>query len=92
MVADATTPEVVATVAAWREAPSAEEEGLTSEMIDVDTLIIGGSADALCPAAAIDGLAAAIARSQRATLEGAGHLMNLERPEDFTRLVSAVAT
>ena len=76
----------------WRPQIEVLGESLTSEMIDVDTLIIGGSADALRPAAAIDELAAAIARSRPATLEGAGHLMILERPEDFTRLVSAVAT
>ncbi len=91
VVADATTAEVVATVAAWRDAPSAAAEGLATEAVDVDTLVIGGSADALCPPEAVDELAAAIARSTRATLDGAGHLMNLERPGEFNELVSTFA-
>jgi 3-oxoadipate enol-lactonase len=80
----------VATVTGWLAAPSAAEEGLASEAITAEALVVGGGADDLCPPAAVDALADAIAGARRAVIPDFGHLMNLEQPDAFTDLVRSV--
>jgi 3-oxoadipate enol-lactonase len=52
--------------------------------IDVPTLVITSDADTLIPAAVTSTIAGAVPGGRLVTLEGAGHLSNLERPEAFT--------
>lgn len=52
--------------------------------IDVPTTVIVGSADTLTPPAMSEAMAGAIPKAELVTLEGAGHLSNLEDPEGFT--------
>jgi 3-oxoadipate enol-lactonase len=56
--------------------------------IDVPTLVISGTLDTLIPTAVTAEMAERIPGARLELLEGAGHLSNLERPEDFTRLLS----
>jgi len=56
--------------------------------IDVPTLVITGSLDTLIPPAVTAEMAERIPGARLELLEGAGHLSNLERPEEFTRLLS----
>jgi 3-oxoadipate enol-lactonase len=53
--------------------------------IDVPTTVVVSSGDTLIPAAATEPMAKAIPGAQLVTLEGAGHLSNLEDPDGFTR-------
>jgi pimeloyl-ACP methyl ester carboxylesterase len=53
--------------------------------IDVPTTVIVGSADTLTPPEMSETIAKGITGSDLVTLEGAGHLSNLEDPEGFTR-------
>src|SRR5215212_5635452 len=53
--------------------------------IDVPTLIIVGGEDAITPPADAEAMSAKIAGSRLAVVEGAGHLSNVERPEEFNR-------
>jgi 3-oxoadipate enol-lactonase len=52
--------------------------------IDVPTVVIVGSADALTPPPMSESMAAAIPEAELVVLEGAGHLSNLEAPDAFT--------
>jgi pimeloyl-ACP methyl ester carboxylesterase len=52
--------------------------------IDVPTTVIVGSADALTPPAMSETMARAIPNAELVTLNGAGHLSNLEDPDGFT--------
>lgn len=56
--------------------------------IDVPTLVIAGSLDTLIPPAVTAEMAEQIPGARLQLLEGAGHLSNLERPGDFTGLLS----
>jgi 3-oxoadipate enol-lactonase len=56
--------------------------------IDVPTLVISGTLDTLIPTPVTAEMAERIPSARLELLEGAGHLSNLERPEDFTRLLS----
>jgi pimeloyl-ACP methyl ester carboxylesterase len=56
--------------------------------IDVPTLVISGTIDTLIPTPVTAEMAERIPSARLELLEGAGHLSNLERPEDFTRLLS----
>jgi pimeloyl-ACP methyl ester carboxylesterase len=53
--------------------------------IDVPTTVIVGGADTLTPPEMSETIAKGITGSELVTLEGAGHLSNLEDPEGFTR-------
>jgi len=53
--------------------------------IDVPTLVVVGSEDALTPPSDARALSAGIEGSRLAVIEGAGHLSNVERPEEFNR-------
>jgi pimeloyl-ACP methyl ester carboxylesterase len=53
--------------------------------IDVPTTVIVGGGDTLTPPEMSETIAKGITGSELVTLEGAGHLSNLEDPEGFTR-------
>lgn len=55
--------------------------------ITVPTLVITSTADALVPPEVSAAMAERIPGARLAVLEGAGHLSNLERPEEFTELL-----
>lgn len=55
--------------------------------IDVPTLVITSSGDTLIPPEATAPMADQIPGARLEVLEGAGHLSNLEAPEEFTRLI-----
>jgi 3-oxoadipate enol-lactonase len=52
--------------------------------IDVPTTVIVGTADTLIPPAISEPMAHAIPNAELVTLNGAGHLSNLEEPDGFT--------
>lgn len=53
--------------------------------IDVPTTVVVSSADSLIPAAVTEPIAKAIPGAELVSLEGAGHLSNLEDPDGFNR-------
>ncbi|HEY1376089.1 MAG TPA: alpha/beta fold hydrolase [Gemmataceae bacterium] len=55
--------------------------------IDVPTLVIVGAEDALTPPAMAQSLAGRITGAQLVTIPGAGHLSNVEKPDEFTDAV-----
>lgn len=56
--------------------------------IDVPTLIITSSADTLIPPEASKPMAEQVPGAHLEVIEGAGHLSNLERPQEFNRLLA----
>jgi pimeloyl-ACP methyl ester carboxylesterase len=60
--------------------------------IDVPTTVIVGGADTLTPPEMSETLAKGITGSELVTLEGAGHLSNLEDPEGFTQALRGLVT
>jgi 3-oxoadipate enol-lactonase len=60
--------------------------GRTKE-ISAPTLVIFGTRDSPELGAIVDTLVATVPNIRRATIEGSGHLSNMDRPEEFTRLV-----
>jgi 3-oxoadipate enol-lactonase len=59
--------------------------------IDVPTTIVVGSADALTPPPMSEAMAEAIPDAELIVLEGAGHLSNLESPEEFVSALRKLA-
>lgn len=57
--------------------------------IAVPTLVIGGSEDAVSPPDVMAQMATQIPHARYITIEGAGHLSNLEKPAEFNREVRA---
>lgn len=55
--------------------------------INVPTLVITGTGDALIPPAATEPMAQQVPGARLEVIEGAGHLTNVEAPEEFNRLV-----
>jgi 3-oxoadipate enol-lactonase len=55
--------------------------------IDVPTLVITAEGDSLIPPDVTSPMAEKIPGAKLAVIEGAGHLSNLEQPEEFTRLL-----
>ena len=53
--------------------------------IDVPTLVVVGGEDSVTPPSDAEAMAAKIGGSRLAVIEGAGHLSNVERPEEFNR-------
>ena len=53
--------------------------------INVPTLIVVGSEDAVTPPADAEAMGAKVEGSRLVVVEGAGHLSNVERPEEFNR-------
>ena len=56
--------------------------------IDVPTLIIHGAEDQIVPLAEAEAMHAAIAGSKLVVIPHAGHLPNLERPDQFSDAVA----
>jgi 3-oxoadipate enol-lactonase len=67
----------------------AERRDATSDLpgIDVPTLIVTGSGDTLIPPDVTKPMAEQIPAARFEVLEGAGHLSNLEAPDEFTKLL-----
>ena len=55
--------------------------------IDVPTLVIAGSEDALTPPRDSEAIRDAIPHSRMEIIEGAAHVSNIERPDEFTRVL-----
>lgn len=55
--------------------------------IRVPTLVIVGSYDTLATRAVADALSAGIAGARKVVIDGTAHLPNMEKPEEFNRLV-----
>ncbi|MEX1247244.1 MAG: alpha/beta fold hydrolase [Anaerolineales bacterium] len=56
--------------------------------ISVPTLIIHGRQDAVIPPSEAQAMAEPIANSELHLVDNAGHLLNLEQPDEFSRIVS----
>jgi len=56
-------------------------------LIAVPTLLVAGSADPLIPLAAMEGMATDIPGARLEVIDGAGHLVNLEAPAAFDRIL-----
>jgi pimeloyl-ACP methyl ester carboxylesterase len=57
--------------------------------IDVPTLVVSGSQDTLIPPHVTAEMADVIPDAEFVAIEGAGHLSNLERPDEFNRLLGS---
>jgi pimeloyl-ACP methyl ester carboxylesterase len=55
--------------------------------ITAPTLVVAGAADRFTPRAHAEAYAAGIAGARLAVVEGAGHMVPMERPEEFTAVV-----
>ncbi len=71
---------VVAALGAMRERPDSTD--LLGE-IRVPTLVVGGAEDTISTPEVMEAMAAKIPAAAHVTLEGAGHLSNLEAPDKF---------
>jgi len=71
---------VVAALGAMRDRPDSTE---LLGQLRVPTLVIGGAEDALSTPEVMGKMAAGIPASEHTTLDGAGHLSNLEAPQRF---------
>jgi 3-oxoadipate enol-lactonase len=80
MILESSPDGVVAALGAMRERP--DSTNLLSE-INVPTLVLGGAEDALSTPEVMGEMAGKIPNSRHLTLEGAGHLSNLEAPKEF---------
>ncbi len=56
--------------------------------IQVPVLVVGSDEDTVAPLAQMRELAAAIPAARLVEINGAGHLINLEKPEEFNRVLS----
>jgi len=57
------------------------------EEIRIPTLVIVGELDDPNPRAVADTIATRVPRAKKITIQGSGHLLNLERPDEFNKLV-----
>ena len=80
MILESSPDGVVAALGAMRERP--DSTNLLSK-INVPTLVLGGAEDALSTPEVMGEMAGKIRNSRHLTLEGAGHLSNLEAPKEF---------
>ena len=80
MILESSPDGVVAALGAMRERP--DSTNLLSK-INVPTLVLGGAEDALSTPEVMGEMAGKIPNSRHLTLEGAGHLSNLEAPKEF---------
>lgn len=69
------------------EASVAQDRDAPIENIRVPTLIVAGEDDTVYPPELARGMAKRIAGAELATMKGAGHLANLEQPEEFNRIL-----
>jgi 3-oxoadipate enol-lactonase len=84
VASEQTTSGIAAALAALRDR---EDATPWLSGIKVPTLVVVGSDDVLTPPAAAQTLAKSIAGAELVTLPAAGHLANLETPEDFNDAV-----
>jgi pimeloyl-ACP methyl ester carboxylesterase len=76
------TEGIVCALQALRDRPDASGELMN---IEVPTLILVGTEDAITPYSAAQTLATNIPQAQLRTIPDAGHLSNMEQPEHFNR-------
>lgn len=69
------------------EASVAQDRDAPIENIRAPTLIIAGEEDKVYPPELARGMAKRIPGAELATLKGAGHLANLEQPDEFNRIL-----
>jgi 3-oxoadipate enol-lactonase len=69
------------------EASVAQDRDAPIENIRVPTMIVAGEEDNVYPPELARGMAQRIPGAELATMKGAGHLANLEQPEEFNRLL-----
>lgn len=89
--------EIIASLAALRPGPyirtlEAATRHQTFPPLDgirVPTLVIVGSEDRIAPPETARTMAAAIPDARFAVIEGAGHISNLEAPDEFNRILAA---
>jgi pimeloyl-ACP methyl ester carboxylesterase len=86
MIADQPAEAIAAASLGMAERP---DSGPDLAGIDVPTLVVSGTDDTLIPSGVTAEMADAIPGAELAIIEGAGHLSNLERPDDFNRLLGA---
>src|ERR671910_545595 len=80
MILESSPDGVVAALGAMRDRP--DSTGLLGK-ISVPTLVLGGAEDALSTPEVMGEMAEKIPDARHLTLEGAGHLSNLEAPKEF---------
>ena len=66
-----------------RLAPAAESAGVRTESVGVATLVLSGESDLPSRVRAADRLCARLPRGERAIIDGAGHLANLDNPQAY---------
>jgi pimeloyl-ACP methyl ester carboxylesterase len=69
------------------EASVAQDLAAPLERIAVRTLVISSTHDSLYPVSVAEDMARRIPGARLAVIERAGHLSNLERPDEFNRIV-----
>ena len=84
LIADQPAEAIAAALAGMAERPDSTPD-LAS--IDVPTLVITSTADQLIPPEVSAGMASQIPGSRLETIQGVGHLTNLEAPEAFNHLL-----
>ena len=86
MVADQSAEAIAAALAGMAERPDSTPDLAN---IDVPTLVITSTADQLIPSEVSAEMASQIPAARLETIDGVGHLTNLEAPETFNRLLLA---
>ena len=71
------------------EASVAQDRDAPIENIRAPTLIVAGEEDKVYPPELARGMASRIPGAELATMKGAGHLANIEQPEEFNRILLA---
>jgi 3-oxoadipate enol-lactonase len=84
-MAEANSPEGIA--AAQRGMAERRDSTYILAAIDFPTLVIVGSEDALTPVSESEALRDGIPGARMRVIEGAGHLSNLERPQEFNSIL-----
>jgi pimeloyl-ACP methyl ester carboxylesterase len=69
--------------------PTMPPAGQRLREIKAPTLIVAGAHDDAAAIALSDGLVSSIAGAQKAVIAGAGHMVNMDAPDEFNRLVLA---
>jgi pimeloyl-ACP methyl ester carboxylesterase len=82
MIFESSPNGVVAALGAMRDRPDSTP---LLESIEVPTLVIGGEEDGISSPEVMGAMAEKIPNSRHVTLARAGHLSNLEAPEDFNK-------
>jgi 3-oxoadipate enol-lactonase len=71
------------------EASVAQDRDAPIENIRAPTLIVAGEEDKVYPPELARGMASRIPGAELATMKGAGHLANIEQPDEFNRILLA---